>query len=182
MIPLTLLTSLPWTKIAKYAAIVLAVLFVLWLPYHYGCTTTASGYETKLAKKDQLIVQMQKDAAEATRKAEQVQRAEEQRRQSVVDEVSQDAANQIAKANVAARDAHTAVVSLRDAFSAYVARRAGQDPGAATGSQAAAGADLSADVFGSLGEEAANLAAIADRARIAGSACEKAYDGVRAGK
>lgn len=172
MIPLTLLTALPWGKIGRVVGAVVLTLVVLYLPYHYGCTTTAAGYKEQIAG-------MQRDAATLTLKAEQVQRTEEQRRQTVIEEVSKDADDQIAVANGAARGAHAAVVGLRDAYIAYAASHAGPHAGTPPGGQTAAGADVSADVLSSAATAAADYAAIADRARIAGAACERAYDSVR---
>jgi len=172
MIPLTLLSALPWGKIGRVVGCVVLVLVVLYLPYHYGCTTTAAGYKEQIAG-------MQRDAASLTLKAEQVQRAEEQRRQAAIEEVSKDAEDQIAVANGAARGAHAAVVSLRDAYIAYAAGRTGAHAGTPTTGPAAAGADVSADVLSGAAAAAADYAAIADRARIAGAACERAYDTVR---
>jgi len=55
-----------------------------------------------------------------------------------------------------------------------------RDPAAADGSPAGAAAvDLLAYMLGRVSDRAAELASIADRARIAGLTCERAYASVR---
>ncbi|WP_414134455.1 DUF2514 family protein [Bordetella avium] len=46
------------------------------------------------------------------------------------------------------------------------------------GPSGAAGADLLAYMLGRVSDRAAELAAIADRARVAGLTCERIYDGL----
>ncbi|MFU1932820.1 DUF2514 family protein, partial [Bordetella avium] len=56
---------------------------------------------------------------------------------------------------------------------------ADRDPAAADGGPpGAAGADLLAYMLGRVSDRAAELAAIADRARVAGLTCERIYDGL----
>jgi len=56
---------------------------------------------------------------------------------------------------------------------------AARDPAAANGSPSGAGAvDLLAYMLRRLSDRAAELAGVADRARIAGLTCERAYDGL----
>ncbi|RIQ51071.1 DUF2514 family protein [Bordetella avium] len=55
-----------------------------------------------------------------------------------------------------------------------------QNPAAANGSPpGAAGADLLAYMLGRVSDRATELAAIADRARVAGLTCESAYGALR---
>lgn len=56
------------------------------------------------------------------------------------------------------------------------AERVRSPAAAASGSAPAAGLDLYTQLLGSVGEAAGRFAAAADRARIAGQACERAYE------
>jgi len=84
-------------------------------------------------------------------------------------------------AHTQAETTDTAHLAVTDALGRLLERNraAGRGRAAAapaSGSQADAGACVSADLFRSVGEEAGRYAAIADRARIAGEACARSYD------
>jgi len=118
--------------------------------------------------------------SEAARRAETAARAEEGRRQAAIDEVQSHAQQELDAA--VRRERAAADVRVRDAVAAYAARhRPAADPGAAPAGQAA-GDPLSvlADLLGELDGLAESYAAAADRARIAGHACERAYDSLSA--
>jgi len=180
MFSIATLSALPWGKIVKVLGIVAAVLAILWVPYHYGCTTTATADASKLNQKDLQIAKMQKDAAVAAQAAENKQRQIELADQAVIDKERSNAQAEIAKRDAAVVAANAGTRGLRDAYSAYAASHPRQDAGTAEGSTPAP--DVLADVFGRVAEAANRFAAEADAARIAGSACERSYDGVRAGQ
>lgn len=114
--------------------------------------------------------------AEASAAAEAQARTEEIRRQSEIEKVRTDAQDQIKQATADAAVATAAADSLRD-HAKRLAAKASQCAGAATGGQAANTAGLVlADVLARADQAAGELAAAYDRARIAGHACERAYD------
>lgn len=120
--------------------------------------------------------------AEALASAQVQARAEEQRRQIAVEGIRTDAKEKInqAAADAAASDAHA--LGLQQQVD-KLARRPSSCPGDATGSETADPARLLlADLFRRADEVAADMAAYADRARIAGEACERSYDGVRSAR
>lgn len=114
--------------------------------------------------------------ANRARETEAAARAEESRRQTAIDEVTQDAQKELDAA--VRRERAAADVRVRDAVNAYAARhRSATDPGAAPAGQAAGDPlGVLADLLGELDGLAESYAAAADRARITGLACERAYD------
>ncbi|WP_338615563.1 DUF2514 family protein [Pigmentiphaga sp. CHJ604] len=114
--------------------------------------------------------------ANRAREAEAATRAEESRRQAAIDEVTQDAQKDLDAA--VRRERAAADVRVRDAVNAYAAHhRPAAGPGAApAGSPAGDPLGMLADLLGELDGLAESYAATADRARIAGMACERAYD------
>lgn len=114
--------------------------------------------------------------------AEKTQREIEQQRAKDLQEIAHVAEIKIAAADAAASTAAASAASLRDRAQALAAagRRACGNP--ATAGRGAAASDpigLLADVLGRADARAGVLAATADRARIAGLACEQAYDSLR---
>jgi len=122
------------------------------------------------------IAQMQADSAQELTAAIQQARAEEQRRQIALEGIRKDAHEQIAIAVADAAAADTAAVGLQQQVERLAARRC---PSVAAGSPAADPAGLLlADLLGRIDKRAGELAAHADRSRIAGDACVKAYRSV----
>ncbi|MDT6993904.1 DUF2514 family protein [Burkholderia cenocepacia] len=108
-------------------------------------------------------------------------RAEEQRRTAAQSEIAKDANQQRTAALADAFAARAAAGSLQQRVDQLVA--AARHPAAAAGSPAAGDAlDLLANVLGGIDDRAGELAAYADRARIAGQQCERDYDALMAPK
>jgi len=122
------------------------------------------------------IAQIEADQAQALTAAIQQARAEEQRRQIALEGIRKDAHEQISTAVSDAAAAHAAAVGLQQQVDRLAARRC---PSVTDGSPAADPAGLLlADLLGRIDKRAGELAAHADRARIAGDACVKAYRSV----
>ena len=122
------------------------------------------------------IAQIETDQAQALTAAIQQARAEEQRRQIALEGIRKDAHDQITIAAADADAARVAAVGLQQQVDRLAARRC---PAAADGSPAADPAGLLlADLLGRIDKRAGELSAYADRARIAGDACVKAYRSV----
>jgi hypothetical protein len=117
--------------------------------------------------------------AAAAASASEAARSEEQRRSAAMKEISDESIRQADQARDDAVTAADAAGRLRQR-AAVVAAGCGHHPGdpaaAAPGPAASAPGDVLADVLGRLGDAAGQLAAAADRARIAGAACEASYD------
>lgn len=110
-------------------------------------------------------------------------REEEQRRQAQIEKVREDAEHQIAKAKTDAANAD-AVASRMHAQAQRLAARASrctQHTGAAQGGTSGGqSAMVLAELFRRADQRAGELAAAYDRARVAGIACELAYDALSA--
>lgn len=117
-------------------------------------------------------------AAMAAASAVMAARAEEQRRQAEIQESADVAKTQAAAARRDASDARGRHDRLQQ-YATELAASCGapaSDPAAAAGSAPATGAGLVlADLFGRADQRAGQLAEYADQARIAGQACERAY-------
>ena len=122
------------------------------------------------------IAQIEADQAQALTAAIQQARAEEQRRQIALEGIRKDANEQVTIAAADADAARVAAVGLQQQVDRLAARRC---PAATAGSAAADPAGLLlADLLGRIDKRAGELAAYADRSRIAGNACVKAYRSV----
>lgn len=110
------------------------------------------------------------------REAEQTARTEENRRQKAVDEVTQNAQKELDAA--VARERRAADSRVRSAIADYAARhRCPADPGSTASSEAARDPiGVLAELLGELDGLAESYASAADRARVAGLACERAYE------
>lgn len=114
-------------------------------------------------------------AAEKHAEAVEQARAEERRRVLVVQEVADAAQTQLDQAQADAGRARDAAERLRQRVAQLVA--AARNPTAPRPGQAADDPiGVLADVLGRADQRAGVLAEYADRARIAGHACERAYD------
>jgi hypothetical protein len=154
------------------AAIVLGCLFGA---YRHGVNVTDAKWEKR---------ESDAQAAQATLRAEEERaaRAKEQANQNRIDEIRADAQQQIKDAQADARDADAASDRLRKQADrlAKSVRSCPGDTGAASGSQTAAGpAVVLSDVLSRMDARARELAEAYDRSRIAGSACQSAYDAIR---
>lgn len=130
------------------------------------------------------IAEERAKAAEAARLAEQEAREEEQRREQRRQEIIDEAEGRTELAKAAASDAERAAASLRERLAAFTAavRGATKDSQPAKrgeGKQGADALDVLADLFSRADDRAGELAIYADRLRIAGLACEQAFDGLR---
>lgn len=111
-------------------------------------------------------------------KAVDAARAEEQRRTAAQTKVAEDATKDADAARGDARDARDAADRLRKRVADLLAAaRAPKDLAAPHGGPPAGDPlDVLTDVLGRADKRAGELAAYADRARIAGLACEASYD------
>jgi chromosome segregation ATPase len=158
-------------KVALYVAAALAIAGILFGAYHHGVTVTDAKWEAEWAARDEADT-------EATLKATEAARELEQTRQSQMEEVQTDATKRLDQARATAATASTAADGLRKQVEQLLAAgRARSNSSTGTGS---APRDTSADLLAGLLDKSVQrnrqLAAIADSSRIAGLACEKAYD------
>ncbi|WP_434681387.1 DUF2514 family protein [Pseudomonas sp. R1-18] len=122
------------------------------------------------------VAEVEKTASEANKAA----RVEEQRRQREINQVRNDAQHQIKAAADDAAVAASTADSLQQQVDKLLAGRSACDTRVAQGS--ATVRDLTtvlADLRRRADERAGELARIADASRIAGQACERAYDSLR---
>lgn len=146
--------------------------------YRHGRTTSDVEWQAKWAAQAA-------ELADTHAKAERIQRDEEQRRLSAITEVQTNARKAIDQAVADAAAADAAAAGLREQAKrlAARARTACSHPGTTAGSPPATGpADVLADVLSRADARAGELAAVADRARVAGLACERAYDALSAAR
>ena len=122
---------------------------------------------------------IEKAQALAIAEAGNVAREEEQRRQAVVNKEASDAREQNKAATLDADTADAAGDRLHVEANQFAATACG-DPGAAQrGASATRAAMVLSDLLQRADKRAGELAAAYDKARIAGLACERSYDGVR---
>lgn len=164
-----------YLRVGGVVLAVLAAAGVLYLAYDHGVDVADARWQGKWA--DQLVLQAKGLAAATT-----ANRAEEQRRQAVIDEVSNDARTQNTAAAADAVAADLAGQRLHDTARELAARTScpSGDPAIAQrGASATRAAMVLSDLFQRADQRAGELAKAYDAARIAGLACEAAYDGVR---
>lgn len=154
------------------AAIAIGCLFGA---YQHGVNVTNAKWEKQ---------QSDAQAAQATLRAEEERTAREteQRRQAEIESIRADAQKQIQNAQADARDADLASERLRKQADrlAQSVRSCPSDTGAADGGKTGTNPSvLLADLLSRADERAGELAKIADRARAAGLACERAYNTLR---
>lgn len=141
--------------------------------YSAGYGDAALVWQKKWAERDAVEA-----AALARRQGEN--RDEEQRRQGEIGAIRDEARQQIEDAHADAEHARTVSRGLH-VRAGNLARRLAErettcDTAASGRGEAAAGAILLADLFRRADERAGAMAAEADRARLRGNACERAYD------
>ena len=118
--------------------------------------------------------------AEASAAAEQAVRAEEARRVAAIEEIQRHAQTEIEAAQRDAAAATDTAGRLRIELARLRANHAAHRPTATLrGPTGADALDLLAELFSRADDRAGAVAAIADRARAAGLACERAYDAMR---
>ncbi len=130
-----------------------------------------------------------RDARDATAKAEREasERDEEQRRQLENNRIRADGEKQLAQASAAAANAQSVADGLQRAIERTKQQLARSETGriSAVASERQARADtavLLAELYRKSDERAGKLSQYADRARIKGLMCEKAYDSITARK
>lgn len=124
------------------------------------------------------IAEIEKGHAEATEKAQRRAREEEQRRQSAIEEIRENAQDQINKAAADAVAADSAADGLRAQLD-RLKRRAANCASSSTGSQASTDSTaMLADMLTQVESAGRAMAAQADRRRVAGLACEAAYNAI----
>ena len=139
----------------------------------------AAGWSANGWRLGEQIAQMEADQSLALAAAQQQARAEEQRRQTALEIIRNDAQQSIEVAEADAAAAAATADSLQQQVD-RLARRPARCPAVADGSEAADPAGLLlADLLRRINERAGQLADYADRARIAGIACEKSYGVLR---
>lgn len=137
-------------------------------------------YEAKLSdlrSEHALYIESQATAALA---AVESARTEERRRTAEVEKARDNAKEKSRLAAVDAGNARSELSGLLKHAGALADAAIASNPDASNGSPPGADAvDLLAYMLRRVSERAAELAAVADRARIAGLACEHAYDGLQ---
>lgn len=127
------------------------------------------------------IAGIERDQAKANERAETKARTEEQRRQTAIEVIRNDAAKTQAIANADAAAADATADSLRAELD-RIKRRAAGCASATTGSATAESATgVLADLLSEVEAAGRAMAAEADRRGVAGGACELSYDAVKRG-
>ncbi|WP_231690210.1 DUF2514 family protein [Achromobacter sp. 2789STDY5608615] len=145
-------------------------------------TVQAWRYTAQLAEMRADHAEKQAAQATTTVAALEAVRNEERRRMAALEIARDDAQKQAAAAAADAAGARDERDRLRARANTLARAAVARDPTLADGSPSGAAAvDLLAYMLGRVSERAAELAGIADRARITGLTCERAYDslGVR---
>lgn len=117
--------------------------------------------------------------AVANQKHTEAVRKQEQTWQGKVDKVEQNAQDKINQANNDADVARKSTERLRLEFSTYLRKHTKNSGVATTSTTTSSSEDLSADVFARINERARELAEYADKARVAGNACEQYADNLQ---
>lgn len=135
----------------------------------------AGGWLANGWRKDVEISRMKAAIATAQAKAIEAARAEEQRRTAAQTEIANAATKDAERARQDARTAAATSDGLRKRVAELIA--AARNPATPASGQAAGDPlDVLADVLSRADKTAGDLAEYADQARIAGHACERAYD------
>lgn len=137
--------------------------------------------QTDIATARQDLSDYRAQVADASRKSEADARAEEKRRQAAVDQVEINAKEKINAANADAVGARNAADGLQREVDRLRASRSATCSAIAAGERKARGDAFSvlADVFQESVDRNRGLADALERSRVAGKACEAAYDGIR---
>lgn len=125
------------------------------------------------------IADIRAEQAQAVTDAVTQARAEEQRRINTLEVIADDTRNKLDAAHADAATARTAAAGLRQQLADY-RQRARSNPTIAGGSAPAEDPlVLLSELLSGADERAGDLAEFADRAHLAGRACEAAYDSLR---
>lgn len=160
----------------------LAIALLMALSAAGGAWVTGALWASDLATAKQVHAETLSAIEHRQTVAQAQARSEEQRRQTALEGIRTDAHHQIEQAQTDAAAATARANSLQQQ-AARVAGRA-SCPAGNTGSAAGspptnAPALLLADVLSRIDARAGELAAAADRARIAGEACERSYEALK---
>lgn len=161
-----------------YLLVIACALACLWWAYSHGVSVTTTEWQGKWDK--QAL-----ELTEAKTKALELVREEDQRRQSSINKVREDAEKQIALAErdaLAASDAAAGVLEQAKRLAARAGKCPGNPSTTKPGAPATEPGVVLADVLGRADARAGELAAAYDRSRAAGLACERAYDSLLAGR
>jgi cell division protein FtsL len=151
----------PWLYLG--AALLLAATLVF--AYHKGHASADAAWELKVTK---LKADQEAQAREVERNT-----------QSKMEKIQDAAEKQIALARTDAAVADAAADSLHKQAAAYARRLSSCSTTAGSGQADGRGAAVLADLLERADKRAGELAAALDRSRVAGAACQAAYDGVR---
>lgn len=134
-----------------------------------GAVTALADYKTEVSERD--------------RKATLAALLETKRRMAAIDEVQKDAEQQLEAARADAAGAGAALERLQQRLTAAEqrSRAAGNTITAQLSASADTAARVRADLLGRIGQAAGLYAGVADERGVAGTACERAYDGVKGG-
>ena len=167
-----------YLKIGGALAVLLIIAAILFGAYHHGESVADARWKLKWA--DQQTLQAKGLAAATTEN-----RTEEQRRQTAVNQVGNDARQQQSVATADAVSADAAGDRVRDQ-AGKLAAGASCPAGDSTASQRSASATRAAmvlsDLFQRADKRAGELARSYDAARIAGLTCEQSYEALSARK
>ena len=125
------------------------------------------------------IAEINAAQAQAVTDAVTAAREEEQRRINTMEVIANDTRNKLDAAHADADTARTAAAGLRQQLADYRQRARCNPTPAGGGTPAEDPLFLLSDLLSRADERAGELAEFADRAHIAGRACEAAYDSVR---
>lgn len=148
--------------------------------YESGKFDTNQAWNIKWAERDG------KDLLELAGRQEQ-ERTEEQRRQNQINQVTADAQTQLDQARLDAANAQSATNKLQLTIANIRRQLAASETSklsaiASTGTARATATDMFAQLLIESDRAAGEYAAAADRARIAGLACERSYDSISTAK
>lgn len=168
----------------KPIALLLLAGLLLWGAHHNGYESgkfdSNRDWKVKWAERDG------KDLLELAGRQEQ-ERAEEQRRQNQINQVTADAQTQLDKARLDAAGAQSAADKLQLTIATIRRQLAASETSklstaASSSSARATATDMFAQLLIESDRAAGEYAAAADRARIAGLACERSYDAIATAK
>lgn len=153
----------------------------LWVVGALMSMSAAGAWQWQANAYGKQISGMRAAQAQALATAQAQARTEEQRRQTAIEGIRRDAQDHIALAAADAAAADDRADSLREQVD-KLARRPARCPSSTAGGEAADPAKLLlAELFRRADARAGELAAYADRARIAGETCERSFDAVKGG-
>ncbi|EHD21306.1 Protein of unknown function DUF2514 [Brenneria sp. EniD312] len=171
-------------KYGKPLALITLVAFLIWGFSHWRYTAGRNDANAAWQHKwDQRDIA----DAKALEKRQSDERHEERRRQEAINAISTNAQREIEQAQTDAVNAQSAADSLRDTIATIRRQLAASETSrisatASAGAARASTAILLADVLQRADDRAGELAAYADRARVAGLTCERAYDAITESK